>query len=357
MNNIIASVTLSLLLAAPAFGQFVKQPPAPNPAELRAARSTEQAELRAKTQKDWDEYRINPGRAGHDTIARVATSGALPATKTNAASVMQLLEGFGTRDDRAMLARTAGDLHWRLGQAGDTSSQRDVQEALARVAENDKEDPKVRTAAVVAYSRMGFFPDSLTLLKRAQPVLGDVAFHSELAHMLLSATPEGQLKIIAEMAYGEGHNNGFGKEIIANQLRNEQAIKMIAPTSVKPLLALLAQEPVLESGPESMGVGTIAGYADWFNAMVVLNAKLTGEAPRYVMARLLKLDGDPRKLVAAFFDEHIAAVVRQAFAVRDLDRIDATLAAFAAKYSTNSNVRDFVGSARNHIAEPATARK
>ena len=157
MNTTITSVTLALLLATPAFAQFVTQPPATNPDERRAARNAGQAELRAKAQKDWDDYRLNPGRAGHDVIARVATSGALPATKTNAASVVQLLEAFGTRDDRAMLAKTAGDLHWRLGQVGDTSSQRDVQEALARVAKNDKEDPAVRTSAVVAYSRMGFF--------------------------------------------------------------------------------------------------------------------------------------------------------------------------------------------------------
>lgn len=359
VNNIIVSIIASVLLAAPAFGQFVvQQPTASSQAEGRAARNAAQEGLRAKAQKDWDNYRTSPGRTGHDVIASIAASGALPANKTNAASVVQLLESFGARDDRAMLARIAGNLHWALGQAGDTASQRDVQEALARVAKNDKEDPKVRKTAVVAYARMGFFPDSISLIKRAQPVLGDRDFHGELAHMLISAPAEDQLKIIAEMAYGEGHNNGFGKEILANELRNEQAIKLIAPTSVKPLLALLqAQEPPLGSPPELMGLGTIAVYADWLNAMVALNAKLTGELPRYVVARLLKLDGDPRKLVAAFSDEHIAAVVRPAFARRDLDQIDATLAAFAAKYSTNRNVQDFVRWSRNNIAEPATASK
>lgn len=348
----IISISLVLLFAAPVFAQspFTTPAPARSAADYGAAWNAQ----RAKTQEQWDQYRINPSGAGHAALAGIASTRSLPGTKGNTADVLRLMESSdAATDDRQMLARIAGDLHDDLGRNGDKATQRDVQESLSRLARNEK-DPKVRKTAVLTYSRMGWFQDSLPLLAAARPLLGDRPYHQELAHMLLVAPPDAQLKIVKALEDGEGHNNDLGKEIIANLLRDENAMKQLSPAAVGPLLALMRkQEPVFGSPPQAMGSTTIGAYTDWFNSVVALTAKATGEPPRLVVARLLNLNDDPRKLVALFDDEHSAMLVRQAMAARDLDKVDASLAAFAARYSSNPNVQGFVRGARRNLADAA----
>jgi hypothetical protein len=89
------------------------------------------------------------------------------------------------------------------------------------------------------------------------------------------------------------------------------------------------------------------------NAVAVLTAKSSGELPAAVVSNVVKLDGDPRKLVAMFDDAQIAALVRSSLSVRDLDAVDAKLAAFASKYKSNENVQGFVAHARHNLAEAA----
>lgn len=345
MNNSIIVISLLLLFAEPALAQSPLITPRDRTQELNQLNAE-----RDKAQKDWDQIRIDPSRAGHEAIAKMAASASLRPSKSNAADVLRLLESEGPSDDREMFAIIAGDLYRGVGRDGDKTVQRDVQETLSRVAKSEK-DPKVRKAAALTYSRLGFFPDSLSILAGTRPLLGDQSYHQELAHMLLAAPADGQVKIIKELEYGEGRNNDLGKRVITNLTRDENAMEFLSPSAVAPLLALLNKEPVFESPPDMMGVMMISGYADWLNAVAVLTAKSSGELPRLVVARMVKLDGDPRKLVAMLDDEHIATLVRSSLSVKDLDVVDARLVAFGSKYKTNENVQGFVGHARQNLAE------
>jgi hypothetical protein len=347
MNNTIASISLFLLLSGPVVAQ------SPLISRDRAQEMNQREAARDRAQKEWDKIRIGPIRADHDAIAKIAAEGSLRPSRNNTDDVLRLMESAGSSSDREAFAIIAGDLYRGVGPDGDKSIQRDVQESLSRVARNDK-DPKVRKTAALTYSRLGYFPDSLSVLAGARPLLGDQSYHQQLAQMLLAAPADGQVRIIREFEYGEGRNNDLGKRVVTNLLRDENAMAFLTPIAVTPLLALLKkQEPDFGSPPESMGVMTISGYADWLNAVAVLTATASGEPPAAVVSNMVKLDGDPRKLVAMFDDAQIAALVRSSLSAKDLDAVDAKLAAFGSKYKSNENVQGFVAHARRNLAEAA----
>jgi hypothetical protein len=352
MKSTLSSAALTLLVissAGPALAQLAQ------PGPSAQARQAERDAIRAKTQTLWDDYRSKPRRAGSDTLLRVAQTRSLAPTSANVINVLQLLNASGPSEDRVVLARIAGDLHFDLRQAGSKILQRDLEDSLSRLAKGEQ-DRDVRLAAVYTYSRMGYFPDSMAMLAGSRPLLGDRAYYAEMAHMLLAAPADEQAKLIEEIGTGEGHNNDLAKQILMDQVRSiPQAFDRLPRPVTGALLDLfLKQEPKFNATqPSAIGFGSVTDYTNWFNAVVALTAKTSGEPPRYIAARLLKLDGDPRKLIAAFGDEQSAALVQSALARADLDKADAAIAGFGARFASNTNVQGFVEMARTNLARPA----
>lgn len=362
-HNLLATALAVALLGAadPTLSQFVQPGRMEDASTQKATRDAARNAARAVNQKKWDDYLdVKAGRGSQgDFLAGMLATGLAP-TKANADSVVQLLESSKTdKADRVMLVLLAGALHGDLDETGDKASKGKIREAVARVAKNDA-DPKTRREATLTHNRMDNFPESLPLLRQKVPLLGDISYHQELAHMMLAAPGDDQVKIINEIASGEGHNNQLGKSVLAELMLDPNLVnKALAPQAVAPLLALLTKtEPGFnQQDPKAMGWGGLQDYYEWLGAVANLTARATGEAPRYTVARLLKLDGDPRRLVAAFDNERIAALVRSSFAAKDLDRIDATLIAFAAKYPDNGTVQRFTKASRDNIYEKPAAKK
>jgi hypothetical protein len=354
MKSTLSPAALTLLLISIAAGPALAQLAQPGPSAQ--ARQAERDARRANTQSLWDDYRSSPRRLGSDTLSKVAQTRSLPPTQANVINVLQLLNASGPSEDRAVLARIAGDLHFDLRQAGSKVLQQDLEDSLSRLAKSER-DPAVRLAAVYTYSRMGYFPDSMAMLAGSRPLLGDAAYHAEMAHMLLAAPTQGQLKLIEEIGTGEGHHNDLAKQILMDQVRSiPQAFDRLPRPVIAALLDLfLKQEPKFNATqPSAIGFGSVTDYTNWFNAVVALTAKTNGESPRFIAARLLKLDGDPRKLIAAFWDEHSAALVQSALARADLNKADAAIAAFGARFASNTNVQGFVEMARTNLALSVT---
>ena len=308
---------------------------------------------RAQTQKDWEEYRINPSRAGHEAIVKIASTRSLPATRANATALLALLQSAGSSEDRAMLARMAGDLHYDFGKVGDQATQADIRDGLRQLVKNEH-DPIVRKAAAFTYGRLGWFPDSMALLARSRPLLGDRDYYGELAHLLLLTPAAEQPEILKELEAGEGQHTGYAKEILANEMRSEHAVDQVSPAGAKgALMLLLKTVPTFVAEPQAMGVADLFQYSDWFIAVVKLTVKTTGQPTASVVANMVQLDGDPRKLIAIFGDGQSAALARSAMDRRTLDKVNATLVAYAARFASNRTVQGFVSMAKTNLVQPA----
>ncbi|MEO5670471.1 MAG: hypothetical protein ABIR26_07240 [Ramlibacter sp.] len=276
-------------------------------------------------------------------------------TKENAAALLDAMRTKGGPRDKALMARIAGDMYRDLGEEGDKQTQETVRGYIAQLAKGETE-PQLWKAVAYTYSRMGWFPDSMVVFARSKLIWGDREYYGELAHAVLSAPQAEQVKIIKELEAGDtkfgGGFNDFGKEILANDLKNEYAVKMLHPEAARAALAMFKKkEPALAPEPEKMGIGSLAAHSDWVAAVVTLTAHASGEPPKNVLARMMQVDGDPRKLIAVLQDSQTSALLLAAMDQRSIAAIDASINVYGAKYKANPCVQEFVGMARRRLAE------
>jgi len=274
---------------------------------------------------------------------------ALPATKENAAAVLALLRSNVSRDEKVLLIRVAGA---QVVELDDRQAKADIQDFLSGLAKG-AEDPVLRNAAALMYSRMGYSSDSLAVLARAHAKgdIGDNNYFDDLAHLLPDApTVVDQRNILKLLADG---NNGFSREVLASLLVNREIIKGLAPAAVTDAMAILApNEPTFSDDPTRISGVDVIRYGYWMSAVVGLTAQATGEPERIVMARLLKIDGvNPKTLIAVLNHEPNAALVRAGLDRESLEKMDAAIAGFAEK-SKNGWVQELAATARTNLVEP-----
>ena len=318
-------------------------------------RRAERAERREKAQALWDRWRANPASAGEASLTEIVVLQGIRPTKDNAAALIDALRTKGGPRDKALLARIAGDLYRDLGEEGDKQTQETVRAYVSQLAKSETE-PQLWKAVAYTYSRMGWFPDSMLVFARSKLIWGDREYYGELAHAVLSAPQSEQVKIIKELEAGDtkfgGGFNDFGKEILANDLKNEHAVKTLHPEAARAALAMFKKkEPAFAAEPEKMGIGSLSAYSDWAAAVVTLTAHASGEPPKNVLARMVQVERDPRKLIAVLNDSQTSALLVAAMDQKSIAAIDASINAYGAKHKTNPNVQDFVGIARRRLAE------
>lgn len=337
-------------ITPPASAQSPFVTPAQSAIPTLDQRRAERTERRDKAQKMWDAWRAK--RGSHEELAQIASQMGLRPTKENADSVIGLMRDKATTNrDKAMLSRMAGDLYRDLGEQGDLQTQEQVRAFLADVVKTEKE-PEFQRAAAFTYSRLGWFPDSMHLFQRSRFVWGDKDYYNELAHALVSAPQGEQLKILKALEAGDtaGGYNAFAKEILASHLKHEGNVKRLHPEVARGALAMFKkQEPKFPSDPVVMGVSLLDGYADWAGAVVTLTTQASGEPPRLVLARMVDVKDDPRKLIAVLMDGKLAALMNTAIDRKSMVEIEAAITSFGEKYKTNPNVQDFVGEAKRGL--------
>jgi hypothetical protein len=300
----------------------------------------------------WETYRTKyagSGKNGREILDQILSSRSLPATKENIASVLSLLRSNVTREEKDALTRLIGALYLGID---DPQARGDIQRFLSAMARNT-DDPALGRVTALTYSRLAYFPDSLAVLAHARSVgfIKDNEYFGNIAH-LLPAAPAGDqpqfLKLLSEA------NNGYSREILANLLKDKEILKSLTPAASATAAGILARfEPTFSNPANAFGGFELLRYEDWISASVALNAQISGEPERIVMARMLTIDGaDPRKLIAVLSSESASIVVRAAFDRRSLEKIDTAIANFAKQNSGNPYIQELVGVARANLVEP-----
>ncbi len=306
--------------------------------------------VRTQAQELWDQYRQGAGKAGAgETLMKVLGSRALPATKENAASVLALAQTKVSSDEMTGLIRLAGSL---VPELQDQTAKSEIVTFLSQLAMNTQ-DPKLGRVAALTYSRTGYYPDSITVLAHAheKSYIGDDDYYGDLAH-LLPAAPDStsQSQIMKLLANA---NNGFSREVLASLLLDRRILNSLTPASASDALNLLrASEPTFSKSTSTIGGTDVIRYGYWMNAVVGLNAKITGQTEPTVMAQLMKVDGaNPKVLIAVLVYEPNVPLVRSAFGSQTIQKIDSSIAAFA-QQSKNGWVQELATQARANLAAP-----
>lgn len=326
------------------------QPLTPGFAQAPSGRGDDAA-ARAQAQKLWDGYRQNAGRAGSgERVMQVLGTRAFPATKENANAVLALAQTSVSSDEKVALIRLAGSLVPLLEDEGARS---DILSFLSTLATNTK-DPVLGRTAALAYSRTGFHPNSLAVLAHAhgQRYIGDDEYYGDLAHLLPAApNSDAQAQILARLGAGK---NGFSREVLANLLLDRRILNSLTPASASDALALLGpQQPTFSNSTTTISGVDVLRYGYWMNAVVGLNARVSGQTEPSVMAQLLKIDdANPKVLIGVLSYEPNAQLVRSAFGSQAIQKIDSSISAFG-RQSKNEWVQELADQARANLTAPS----
>ncbi len=159
----------------------------------------------------------------------------------------------------------------------------------------------ISNAALLRYSRLGYFPDTRSLLQfnvarrfiTAQDMLG------ELAHLVVFAPATEQLRLVQILAAGK---NRYATDIAISNLKSIENRQKLAAEAKLSLLSLLEQEPkYFSTEPRAFDLMEAIAYSNWLHSFAALSEDV-GRANYVdvVMANLIPENVDPRKVIAFF---------------------------------------------------------
>jgi hypothetical protein len=287
---------------------------------------------------------LGTGQDGGAVLDAVHAVGLAPSAQ-NVKAVRAALSQTSNPRERVGLIRLLGSLHSQLEDAGERQA---LLEDLRQLSASD--DVEVRRSAVLAYSRLGFFPDSLKMLAeaRAAESIGPDDYHMELAHMLPLATDSAQFEIVRDLASG---GSPLSRDIVASSLMSPDYASSIPKAVAREVFTMLAEnEPVFSGDPQAYGLSDAIRYAEWLHGMANLHHALTGETQQSFLQRRLLDDGaDPRKLVAAAQLTNFDGGLSQALGADASGRVTARLNRFAAANAGQSFLSEATSSALQRL--------
>lgn len=301
------------------------------------------SDFQPATASTLQEYKAISGRADRSPIEKLEEIRArgLEQTPENLAELLRLVDTRQPSDQKAALLRILPSFHTK---ADSMMANAIVESYLRKYAASA--DKSVAAAALLAYTRLGYFPDTQQLLDR-QLIDGyistDDAF-GELAHVLLLAPPSEQLKIIMKL---ENSRNKYAIDIVASDLKTKESRANI------PIESKIALQKLLEQNPPEFSVATgefslkeAIMFSDWLHAL----ACITGENTKtsYDEVILMHLDSptsNPKKLIS-FFSSPEGKAAAQRIGKKKLAGISLRIANFAntLPYPQNSTIREFAAS-------------
>jgi len=344
--SIVTAALLAFQLAAPV-GVNAQSPMS---ALNRGADTPEAARAKAehvdKTQKLFDHGAA--GRAKFSVLEEVRAMQGLPATKANVAAVLGRLRTTPVMNhsESVQLVRLAGDLH---AQSTDEKDKAEIRALLSATATSSA-NPLLGKAAALTYSRLGYFPDSISVLStaRRKGFITDNNYYGDLVHLLpFVKNGNEQQQLLQLVADG---NNAFARVVLVNLMQSPQASDRLTPVAARQVADLVTRNPPpFNSPPDTLSLVEAMNYNEWVVANVQLTAKFTKEPEHVVLARLVKVDGaDPRSLVALMRFEPTAGMVREALDQGTLAKMDSALASYAAG-SKNDWVKQAATEARGKL--------
>lgn len=249
-----------------------------------------------EAQNLFDQYHTkyrNGGLEGRKILERVQARG-LEKTAENVKSIRSVLSSKVTNDEKVVLARILGSLYTHDNKTGMNNAIAGDLRGLTYSGQKD-----VARTATLAFSRMGYFPDSNEVLLYAQKhsLINSDEYYGELAHIMPFAPAVDQIAIVSNIRNGKSR---YAAEILAFLPRNPETMKKLYPETQKMLLSVLKDnEPEFTQAIGEFGFTDAIRYATWLHSVALLSsANSQAKYSEVVLAHLNNEKTDPRKIMA-----------------------------------------------------------
>lgn len=287
---------------------------------------------------------LGTGQDGRALLDAVSATGLAPSAQ-NLKTVRAALSETSNASERAGLIRLLGSLY---SQLGDPAERQAVLEDLRQLSAS--KEGEVRRSAVLAYSRLGFFEDSLKMLSEARvsESIGPDEYHVEIAHLLPLAPDSAQSEIARNLADG---GSSLARDIVASSLiRPDYAVSIPKGVAREIYTMLTENEPVFSGSPQAYGLSDAIRYAEWLQGMANLHHAITGESQQaFLQSHLLDAAVDPRKLVAAAQLTNLDGGLSQALGAQASSQVSARVARLAAESEQQSIFGEATSSALQRL--------
>jgi hypothetical protein len=284
------------------------------------------------------------GAAGRNAIDEIFSKGLAPSAD-NVKDVRTILAAKVTSDEKLALVRLLGSLHTYDNQSGmNTMIAQDIS-ALARSSQKE-----IARAAVLTYSRLGYYQDLRELLQysKDQGNINIDEYYGELAHALRFTPEHEQLSFISEIRDGR---NKYAHEILAFIATDRATIQRFYPSTQKETLqTLLLNEPDF---PQAIGeYGLIDGirYSTWLHAVASLTATTSNQSySEVITTKITVKEIDPRKIMAYLASAEGKTFIKNSDQKDTLNGLVERIAFFSKQLPQNMLMREIVQDIRNTI--------
>lgn len=275
-----------------------------------------------------------------ETIIAIQAKG-LPITTKNVESIRNLLASSSKKEEKIALLRLLGILYTYDNKSN--ANHLIVQDLRHHINSNDKD---ISLAALLTFSRLGYFSDSAEVLKHAydKKLLDENGYLGEIAQLLPYAPAADQHKLFATLTTG---NNSYANEIVASSFTQASMIKKLDP-SIKKVLRLHFEknQPNFPLAIGEYGVIDSFRYTNWLQSSTMLDIDLTGKTyQELIFKHLNNPDLDPRKIIAflsATEGKYLIDHLQNAKQKEDLKTLNQRAQLYSKQLPQNTIMRDLV---------------
>lgn len=228
-----------------------------------------------------------------ETFLAIQSKG-LPKTGKNVDTIRSLLAANSKKDEKIALQRLLGSLYSHDNQSG--ANHLIQQDLRLQINSNEKD---IAIAALLSFSRLGYFSDSAEVLKRAydKKILSDTGYFGELAHLLPYAPAADQNKLLDTIRAGK---NAYARDILTSSFTQASIIKKLHPATKKNLRHYFDKnQPNFTMAIGEYGVIDSFRYTNWLQSSTMLDIDITGKTYQELIFKHLNDPNlDPRKIMA-----------------------------------------------------------
>jgi len=245
------------------------------------------------------------GKMNLDTVQGLGLS----ASKENIQKISRLIKSSTSPDEKSSLIQIYADLYRK---SNDIFQKNIIKLEIEDISKNS-DNKEVLHAAVLSFSRMGYFESSIPILERAKSInaIDLDEYSGELAHLIPFAPSPIKSSMIDQI---KDSNSEYGIEVLTMLLNNEVILSdMSAESREKSFKLLQANEPRLPQNTSNLGITDAIKFNKWFEAISKIEEFTNDKS--YTKNLITDPDTDIRKLIAIAIDEK---------SIRNLSRNDET---------------------------------
>jgi hypothetical protein len=310
---------------------------APNPSRPQRAEAQRLFKL-------YKEKFVNSGIDGRKLLDSIYVLG-LAKNADNLRLTRDFLKSTNTSDEKVALSRILASFYLQDDALGANA---DILGDLRDLVKSG--EAEVGNTAALAYSRLGYFPDSQGILSYARRAgyIDDGEYFGELVYLVRLAPKEAQIKILSTVG---SSGNAFAIEVLASTLQKPEDLNRYSPDALSAAQSVLAKhQPSFPEAESQFDLTDATRYAMWLQASALISG--SGDESKYekfLLAQLNSAKTDPRGVVSFLISSDGDRLIGRVGQLGLLDYAQSRIGSYAAQNATNGTIQDAVSEVQSKL--------